>query len=104
MALFILTWVRDRQVPAKGEEGGAHVKEAFDTCYNKCVAQETKDVAQERLKVCTLCCALLPLSCLANTPSLSPSSLLPLSCSWLATLDIPPTPGALLAALLVHSP
>ena len=56
------------QVPAKGEaggEGGAHVKEAFDTCYNKCVAQETKDVAQERLKAraaaprAAPCCACL---------------------------------------------
>ena len=27
------------------------MKEAFDTCYSKCVAQETKDVAEERQKV-----------------------------------------------------
>lgn len=42
------------QAPAKGDKEGdasAGLKEAFDTCYNKCVAQETKDVAEERLKV-----------------------------------------------------
>ena len=32
----------------------ARLKEAFDTCYSKCVAQETKDVAEERQKVCGL--------------------------------------------------
>ena len=32
----------------------ARMKEAFDTCYSKCVAQETKDVAEERQKVCAL--------------------------------------------------
>ena len=29
----------------------ARLKEAFDSCYTKCVAQETKDVAEERQKV-----------------------------------------------------
>jgi hypothetical protein len=33
------------------ESESARLKEAFDTCYTKCVAQETKDVAEERLKV-----------------------------------------------------
>ena len=28
----------------------AKLKEAYDTCYAKCVAQETKDVAEEREK------------------------------------------------------
>ncbi|EIE23649.1 hypothetical protein COCSUDRAFT_66027 [Coccomyxa subellipsoidea C-169] len=28
----------------------ARLKEAFDSCYTKCVAQETKDVAEERQK------------------------------------------------------
>lgn len=32
----------------------ARLKEAFDSCYTKCVAQETKDVAEERQKVCSL--------------------------------------------------
>jgi hypothetical protein len=30
----------------------ARIKEAFESCYTKCVAQETKDVAEERQKVC----------------------------------------------------
>lgn len=30
------------------------VREAYDTCYTKCVAQETKEVAEEREKVCAL--------------------------------------------------
>ena len=29
----------------------ARMKEAFESCYTKCVAQETKDVAEERQKV-----------------------------------------------------
>jgi len=29
----------------------ARIKEAFESCYTKCVAQETKDVAEERQKV-----------------------------------------------------
>lgn len=29
----------------------APVREAYDTCYTKCVAQETKEVAEEREKV-----------------------------------------------------
>ena len=37
------------------------VKEAYETCYTKCVAQETKEVAEEREKVppfsCMLACA-----------------------------------------------
>ena len=32
----------------------ARVKEAFESCYTKCVAQETKDVAEERQKVSSL--------------------------------------------------
>lgn len=29
---------------------GTPIKEAYDTCYTKCVAQETKEVAEEREK------------------------------------------------------
>ena len=33
------------------DANSARLKEAFESCYTKCVAQETKDVAEERLKV-----------------------------------------------------
>ena len=36
------------------EADNARVKEAFESCYTKCVAQETKDVAEERQKVSIL--------------------------------------------------
>ena len=35
------------------DANNARLKEAFESCYTKCVAQETKDVAEERQKVTT---------------------------------------------------
>ena len=44
------------------DANNARLKEAFETCYTKCVAQETKDVAEERQKV-----IMTPHSCLVVT-------------------------------------
>ena len=44
----------------------ARMKEAFESCYTKCVAQETKDVAEERQKVSeftAMGCPTLPSEC-----------------------------------------
>ena len=46
---------RDLASPGKAAEAAS--ADSYDACYAKCVAQETKEIAAERVEVCL---ALLP--------------------------------------------